>query len=70
VQLLAGNGYGFTSSSKERADSLRVENVRMRKALGKIADMIDAEDADLDDVITIATTALSQYRKGSEADGE
>ncbi|TCU34031.1 hypothetical protein [Rhizobium azibense] len=66
VQLLAGNGYGFTSSSQERIDDLRRENVKVCKALGKIADMLDAEDADLDDAITIAIAALAT---ASEVEG-
>lgn len=66
VHLLTGNGYGFTSSSETRRESL----LTMRKALNKIADMIDAEDADLDDAISIAYAALAATRSGSASTQE
>lgn len=37
------------------AEGLKVENGKMRKDFGKIADMLDSEDADLDDAIFIAS---------------
>lgn len=61
VQLLTGNGFGFTSASSERKSKI----LTMRKALNKIADMIDAEDAELDDAISIACAALATS-EGSE----
>ena len=61
VQLLSGNGYGFTNSSTARKGAL----LAMRKALNKIADMVDAEDGDLDDAISIARAAIS----ASEVEG-
>ncbi len=46
-----------------RSNDMWIENVRLRKALGKIADMVDSDDADLDDVISIARSALSQQEE-------
>lgn len=43
------------------APDLASENERLRAALAKINDMIDAEDADLDDAIYIARAALEDH---------
>lgn len=55
VQLLTGNGFGFTSYSPARRSKLTT----MQKALTKIVDMEDDENADFDDAIQIARAALS-----------
>lgn len=43
----------------ESIDLVKSQNGQLRKALSKIADMLDDEDADLDHAIAISTTALA-----------
>jgi len=50
----------------ESIDLIKSQNEKLRRALGKVADMIDTDDADLDDVIHIAREALATASEGSE----
>lgn len=43
----------------ESIDLVKSQNGQLRKALGKIANMLDDEDADLDHAIAISATALA-----------
>lgn len=48
------------------AQSLEAENARLREALQWIADQVDNEDGDLDDIILCANKALAHEQGGQD----